>query len=283
MTVLEKILDTLWNYNDAAKSEALFKDLFSNEIGNQAEILTQIARAQGLQGKFDEAHKTLNEVERLEKDGRIQVRYLLERGRVYNSSKQGDKATSLFLEAYALGKSIGADFYTIDAAHMMAIAETSNQQLSWHETALELCETTTDDHAKKWLGSVTNNAAWTYHDLGRYEEALETFQKALAWHKQQGKPETIRIAKWSVARCLRSLGGYQEALEIQKRILAECEAGFIQDGYVYEELGECLLALDQENKAKPYFEKAHEFLTQDSWFVKNENVRLQRLKDLGFS
>jgi ATP/maltotriose-dependent transcriptional regulator MalT len=72
MTPLEKMLDTLWNYNDTAKSEVIFKDLLSNQIGDQAEILTQLARAQGLQGEFDEAHKTLDEIKHLLKDERIQ-------------------------------------------------------------------------------------------------------------------------------------------------------------------------------------------------------------------
>lgn len=275
-TALEKILYTLWNYNDAAKSEAIFRDLLLNKIGDEAEILTQIARAQGLQGNFDEAHQTLDEVERLPKDKRVQVRYLLERGRVFNSSQQRDKAKPLFLEAYELAKSISADFYSIDAAHMLAIVEPTELQLHWHEVCLELCEKTTDERAKKWLGSVTNNAGWTYHDLGSYEKALEVFQKALVWHEANGKPDTILIAKWSVARTLRSLEKYQEALEIQHRLLEEKQ----DDGYIYEELGECLLAIGQADEAKFYFAKAYEILAQDSWIVQNESSRLERLKTL---
>jgi tetratricopeptide (TPR) repeat protein len=277
MTALEKILETLWNYNNSEKSEAIFKDLLNNKIGDEAEILTQIARAQGLQRKFDEVHATLDEAEQLPKDERIRTRYLLERGRVFNSSSQRDKARPLFLEAYELAKSISADFYTIDAAHMMAIVESTEQQLHWHEVCLELCEKTTDERAKKWLGSVTNNAGWTYHDLGNYEKALQVFQKALAWHETNGKPDTILIAKWSVARTLRSLGNYQEALDIQRKLLEEKQ----DDGYIYEELGECLLALHQVDEAKAYFVKAYEVLSQDTWMVQNESQRLERLKNLG--
>lgn len=278
MTTIEKTLDDLWDYHDLAKSETLFRELLAKEPEHRAEILTQIARAQGLQGKFDEAHTTLDEVEHLPKDERIKVRCLLERGRVYNSANRHDKARPLFLEAYESAKSIRADFYAIDAAHMMAIVELLEQQISWHEKALELCETTPDERAKKWLGSITNNTAWTYHELGRFEEALGTFQKALVWQEANGKPDTIRIAKWSVARTLRSLQKYQEALEIQCELLEECEVNFIQDGYVYEELGECLLALEKSSEAKAYFAKAHEYLAQDPWFVQYESTRLERLK-----
>jgi tetratricopeptide (TPR) repeat protein len=133
-----------------------------------------------------------------------------------------------------------------------------------------------DERAKKWLGSITNNAGWTYHDLGRYEEALETFQKALVWQEANGNPETIRIAKWSIARTMRSLQNYQEATEIQQTLLAKEK----NDGYIYEELGECLLALGQTDEAKPYFAKAYEYLSQDPWFVQHEKERLERLSNL---
>jgi tetratricopeptide (TPR) repeat protein len=280
MTNLERTLDTLWDYYNPEKSENSFRALLAKDPEYRAEILTQIARAQSLQGKFDEAHATLDEAEHLTKDARIKVRCLLERGRAFNSANQRDKARPLFLEAYTLASNISADFYTIDAAHMIAIVEPLAEQIAWHEKALELCEATTDERAKKWLGSITNNTAWTYHDLGRFDEALETFQKALTWHEVNGKTDTIRIAKWSVARALRSLQRYQEALEIQRKLLEECETNFIQDGYVCEEIGECLLALKQNSEAKAHFAKAHEYLAQDPWFVKHESTRLERLEHL---
>jgi tetratricopeptide (TPR) repeat protein len=275
---MEHELEKQWNYNQAAETEQKFREFLTETLDNnaRAEVLTQIARAQGLQGKFDEAHKTLNEVEVLAKDERVKVRYLLERGRVFNSSNQRDKTSQLFLEAYDLAKSIGADFYTIDAAHMLAIVEPAEKQLHWYEVCLELCETSKDERAKRWFGSISNNAAWTYHDLGMYEKALETFQKALAWHEANGKLDTIRIARWSVARALRSLGKYQDALDIQHKLLREEQ----NDGYIYEELGECLLTLKKDNEAEPYFAKAYELLSQDSWFVRNESARLERLKTL---
>jgi hypothetical protein len=49
--------DKLWNFNDPAESERKFRALPPD-----AEVQTQIARAQGLQRKFDEAHKTLDAV-----------------------------------------------------------------------------------------------------------------------------------------------------------------------------------------------------------------------------
>ena len=200
----------------------------------------------------------------------------LERGRIYNSANQPDKARAFFLEAYHLAQNIKADFYEIDAAHMMAIIEPPQEQIIWHETCLEICQKTSDERAKKWIGSVSNNLGWTYHTMGRFENALGAFQKALEWQENNGKPKNIQIANWSIARTLRSLKRYQEALTIQKQLLAENEL----DGYVYEEVGECLLALGKPNEARPYFAKAHELLSQDTWFVENEKERLERLNTL---
>ena len=276
MTPIEQSLDILWNYHDPLESEKKFGELLKQEPNHQAEILTQIARAQGLQGKFEEAHTTLNSVKKSLSDKRINVRYLLERGRLYNSAKQQDKARPLFLEAYHLAKSIHTDFYEIDAAHMMAIIEPTQEQIIWHERCLELCEKTTDERTKKWQGSILNNAAWTFHDAGKFEEALEIFKKALVWQEQHGKPQSIHIAKWSVARCLRSLERFEEALDIQKRLVTEENP----DGYVYQELGECLMALGQLTEAKPYFTKAYELLSQDSWFAQHEKEKLERLSKL---
>ena len=53
------------------------------------------------------------------------------------------------------------------------------------------------------------------------------------------------------------------------------------DGYVYEELAECLYALGRLDEAKPYFRRAHELLSKDAWFVEGEAPRLARLAMLG--
>ena len=53
------------------------------------------------------------------------------------------------------------------------------------------------------------------------------------------------------------------------------------DGYVFEEIGECLLALKRADEARPYFAKAYEVLSKDSWLVEQESDRIKRLKRLG--
>jgi tetratricopeptide (TPR) repeat protein len=278
--------DQLWDYDNPAKTEHQFRQLLPEAaayLGLQIELLTQIARCQGLQGRFAEAHQTLDQVEaRLNEDlKREHIRYLLERGRVYNSAGAPDQARPLFLQAWEEGLVTGEDFHAIDAAHMLGIIEPPAKQLAWNERALDLAEKTPDPRAKKWPGSLHNNIGWTHFDQGRYDQALAAFQQALQWRQIEGDLQKIRIARWCVARVLRTIDRIEEALAIQQALLKELEQAAEQDGYVREELGECLLTLGQQQEARPHFAAAYDLLAQDPWLVKNELARLTRLAQLG--
>lgn len=284
MTIIN--FDDLWDYNQPAITEARFREVLpqvADEPALQAELLTQIARAQGLQRKFDEAHATLDQAQTKLDTAlvRVQIRYLLERGRVFNSSSQVTAARPLFLEAWETAKAAGEDFHAIDAAHMMGIIEPPTEQRQWNQLALALTEQTTDPRAKKWLGSLSNNMGWSYFAEGDYPAALDCFTKALAARAAQGNAEQIRIAHWCMAKTQRMLGQVQEALATQEALLAETQQLGEPDGYVYEELGECYLALQQTAQATLHFAQAYALLSQDAWLVANEGDRLARLQTLG--
>ncbi len=279
--------DTLWNYDDPAATERQFRQLLpaaeaQGDKSYLAQLLTQIARAQGLHRLFEDAHQTLDVVSKLLTDDlqTAHVRYQLERGRVLNSSSKSDQARAFFMEAWEQAKRIHEDFYAVDAAHMLAIVSPSDEQMQWNLKALALAESSPQPRAHKWIGSLYNNIGWTYHDLKQYEEALAIFEKALQWRKEQGEPTTIRVAKWCIARTLRSLGRTQEALDQQLALLAEHQAAGTTDGYVSEEIAECLFELGRSDEARSYFTQAYTELSKDVWLVENEAARLERLKDL---
>jgi tetratricopeptide (TPR) repeat protein len=281
-------LDSLWAYNDPAGTEAKFRELLpraaaSPDRSYHVQLLTQIARTQGLQRSFEEAHRTLDTVEgMLTEDLPVaKVRYLLERGRIHNSSNQPETAKPFFLEAWEYGIAKGLDYYALDAAHMMAIAEPPERQLEWAERAMGLAEETQDERAGRWLGPLYNNTGWTYHDLGKYDRALELFEKSLAWRQEQKDEKGTRIAWWTIARTYRSLGRLEEALEIQRRLEQEIEAkGIDEDGYVFEEIAECLLLMGKDDEARAYFGRAYDLLSEDPWLQANEAARLSRLREL---
>lgn len=278
--------DSLWDYSKPDATELKFREVFaelSQDDPSALELLTQIARAQGLQRKFEEAHETLDIVEKeLKEDAsRAKVRYLLERGRAFNSSGNADRARPLFEQAEEMAAQLSEDSYAVDAIHMLAILASAPQSLTLNLRAIGVAESSAQEKACNWLGSLYNNTGWSYHDLGDFESALEMFQKAEAWHGSKGRVNERRIAKWTVARTLRSMNRSEESLSVQLELVREFESADEKDGYVFEEVGECLLALNRMEEAQPYFAEAYQLLSQDHSLAEQESVRLQRLKQLG--
>jgi tetratricopeptide (TPR) repeat protein len=279
-------IDSLWDYQKPADSEARFRELLSQVPTNSEyylELLTQIARAQGLQGKYSEAHATLDAVlERLtERDVLARTRYLLERGRVLNSSGKPSEGKPFFVQAWEIASSAGLDFYAVDAGHMIAIVENGENQIAWNYRALEMASASKDPRTRRWIGGLYNNLGWTYFDRQDYDKALELFQEALAAREDQQDLREIRIAKWCVAKTLRYLNRVPEALEQQQALLKEWEKTGTKPGYVYEEIGECMLTLGRRDESMTFFVRAYEELARDPWLAEHEGARLQRLLDLG--
>jgi len=281
-------IDSVWDFDHPDASEAAFAALLplaraSGDPDYLAQLLTQVARAEGLQMKFDHASKTLDEAEAMitAETPTARVRLLLERGRVLNSSKRREESKPFFLEAWDLARETGAGGLAVDAAHMLGIVERGDASVAWNEKAIAYAEGSNDPKARRWLGSLYNNLGWTWHDGGDAERALGLFQKALAAREAEGEPGLIRIARWCVARALRSLGKLDEALSIQRRLLAENEAAGAPDGYVHEEIGEILLARGDETGAGPHFAAAWKVLSEDPWLRRDETARLERMRRLG--
>jgi tetratricopeptide (TPR) repeat protein len=242
-TMSPEEIDQLWDYQHPDTSESRFRALLSDpslEPSSRAEILTQIARAQGLQGNFDTGHHTLDEAESLLLPGasRFRARSLLERGRLHNSAGAPETAKPLFLAALELATKTKEDFYAIDAAHMLGIIGTPVHQIFWNRHALDLTHNSLDPRAKRWLAPITNNLAWTLFDTADYPAALDLFTQSLNHHQLTGNAQNIRIAKWSIAKTLRHLNRLDESLAIQRALKDELTTLGETDPYVDEELVE---------------------------------------------
>jgi tetratricopeptide (TPR) repeat protein len=229
-------IDTLWDFDDPAESERRFLDAAQSSRGLDGEILlTQLARAVGLQGRFDEAHALLDELPD-DEDEELRVRVLLERGRVLNSS--GDPGASLpeFSAALEAAENERFEHLAIDALHMLAIVAAPPDQDALNSRALELASTAADPRARQWRASLLNNMGWTAFDRGELDAALRLFKAALAAREEQGKAPEIVIARWCIARTLREMGRAREALEIQLQIADELRAAGKSDRYVDDEI-----------------------------------------------
>ncbi len=279
----------LWDFSDPAASQARFREaevraMKVGDEGRRMALLTQHARAMGLQKRFDDAHVLLDDVEQSLSDldeehrGRVRVRLLLERGRVLNSSGKREQARPVFEQAWREAVSIQLDALAVDAAHMVAIASgAGNEAIEWNHRAIELADSSSDPRARRWRGSLHNNLGWTHHDRGDYESAMQHFEQALAARLEQNQPREARIARWCVGRCLRSMNRIDEALAQQMQLRDELQRAGEKDGFVHEEIAECLHALGRSDEAGPHFAVAHEQLKDDPWI---EPARLARLAEL---
>ncbi len=282
---LSSELLALWNFGDPAESERRFRALLLRveaEPEAAAIVTTQIARAQGLQRNFDEAHATLDAVaaQPAASGARVAVRLALERGRVVRSAGEPGASRPHFASAFARAGQAGEDALAVDAAHMLAIVETDPAlQATWNERALALADGSSDPLARRWRASLLNNMGWTCQGEGRFDEALALFERALVAREERGDAGSIRGARWCVARVLRSLGRVDEALAAQQVLNdAIVAAGAPADGFVFEEIAECLVALGRAREAGPWFARAHAELVRDPWFVAAEPERLARMQ-----
>lgn len=241
-------IDALWDFTDPAGSERRLRDAaarLDEDSPAAAEIATQIARALGLQERYADADLILDAVERRLPPGagRLRARYLLERGRVLNSSGHPDRARPLFLEALGVALQAAQDFYAVDAAHMAAIASTGDDQLEWNRRGIVMAAASSDPRARGWKASLLNNLGWALHERGERSEAQRCFDEALEVRIEQGNAHRIRHARWAVAYGLRSLGRVEEALRIQLELQAELARDGLEDQDVVDEINACREAL----------------------------------------
>jgi tetratricopeptide (TPR) repeat protein len=190
-------LRATWDFNDVDASRQRFRAQLEKETTDvgRAEVLTQLARADGLQDRFAEGERLLDEAAELAGgEALIRARIDLERGRLRRSSGDAEASLPLFEASFEDALAIPHEFIAVDAAHMAAIAAPDFEtRMAWSERAIALAQTSDDPDVTYWLGSLFNNVGWDYFDAGEYETALDWFERALA-EREKRPNEADRIA-----------------------------------------------------------------------------------------
>jgi tetratricopeptide (TPR) repeat protein len=202
MTLDQSTLDHLWDFQDPAASEAAFRRALADPAYDgveRAELTTQLGRAIGLQGRFEEADALLDSVS-AEQDPTIAVRVLLERGRVLNSAGHVAMAVPLFEQAAELGELLGEEFLAADAFHMLAIADDGHAE-SWARAGIEYAAGAHSPRAQRWCVSLHGNLGWHLLDAGHAHRALVEFQLAEQWAERIGTPEQAAWAREGIEAC----------------------------------------------------------------------------------
>jgi tetratricopeptide (TPR) repeat protein len=222
----------LWDFNDPVGSEGRFRAAAQGRPSPEAEAwATQVARALGMQERYDEGHAVLDAIR--SEAHEVRCRVALERGRLWRSAGDADAARPCFESAAELAP---ADSLRIDAWHMLALVLPRPESTDLTHRALETARASAEPAARAWEASLLNNLGMEHADAGDFAAALPVFEQALAVRRTGGDAEAIRIARWMVAWSLRNLGRTDEALTIQRELAAELEAAGLDDPYVREEL-----------------------------------------------
>ena len=278
-------IDGLWDYDDPAASESRFRAAASAAADaagatDRAVLLTQVARALGLQRRFDEATEVLDSIPDAG-DPEVRVRVLLERGRVLNTSGSPEAARPLFEQAFELASAAGFEHLAVDSLHMVAIVAPADEQTSLNEQALALASAATDSRAREWRASLLNNLGWTRFDGGDYGAALALFEDAVTERERLGKARELQIARWCVGRTLRALGRTEEALALQVSLADKNSRTWVSDSFVEEEIGECLVELGRAEEARNHFTEAANLLEAAGAGEQPDPERLARLRTAG--
>jgi tetratricopeptide (TPR) repeat protein len=246
-------LGPLWDFADLSATEERLCAQLVTEVDDagRAEVLTQLARVEGLRSDFDACERLLTQAEALAGSSDVvRIRIDLERGRKLRSSGEGAAALPLFEAAFDRASASGHWFLAADAAHMAAIAD-EGVAGEWTERGLELAEAEPD--AAYWTGPLLNNLGWRYYERGEYESALAAFERALAVREQDpDRPAEVEIARYAVGKTLRVLGRAEEAAPLLEQCIANSEPDF----YFHEELSEVYKALGRDDEAAQQAELA---------------------------
>ena len=227
-------LRDLWDFNDPQESERRFRAAASDAA--QPELaLSQVARAVGLQRRFDEAADLLAHLDR--SDPEVDVRVDLENGRIARDTDRTEAAHRYFGTAADKAERAGLQEPLIDALHMLALVSDQPARDELHQRALATARTANDPAARRWEASLLNNIGMDHADAGNFDAALPHFEAALAARRAlDPDPERVLVARWMVAWALRNLGRSDEALDIQRQLKAELTQRNQQDAYVDEEI-----------------------------------------------
>jgi len=238
-------VSALWEFEDPAGSEARFRSAADRATGAERDILlTQVARALGLQDRFAEAHEVLDGIR--PGDPEAAVRLELERGRLYRSSGEASRARPWFAAAALQARAAGLAALHLDALHMQALVTDGDEQVALTREAIAIARSSDDPAARDWDASLLNNLGMIFADAGDFASALPAFEDALAARERIGEPGNIRIARWMVAWALRNLGRREEALGMQRGLRRELAAAGAHDPYVDEELALLESAADEK-------------------------------------
>lgn len=216
-------------------------------------------------------------------------RYLGVRGRFEWKDDDLAQATDTFRDMYDYCLQHGLHERAVDAAHMVAITGTADEQEQWAHKGIAAAEAGGLD---RWLGPLWNNLAVTCDEQHRYEEALDAYLKARHYHWKVGDEQAKLLADWAVGKTYRRLRQYETALQWLRPTLAWSERLYAEQprpecgewvGLCCWDLGEIAAARDDRQAALEDLQRARtllEAVQMSDWDPQGWQELTRRLADL---
>jgi tetratricopeptide (TPR) repeat protein len=275
-------LRPLWDFDDLDETERRLRAQLEAEESEdgRAEVVTQLARVEGLGGDFERADALVDDAAAHAESDVARARVDLERGRIRRSSGDRDAARPLFESAYTGALAAGQFFMAADAAHMVAlVAPDHDGFVDWTTRGIALADTQED--ASYWLGPLLNNLGWEHYEAGEYALALDAFERALAAREREPEKEAaIEIARYAVGKTLRALERADEAIPLLETAVAWAARVDRPDGWFHEELAEEYAAVGRSDDAREQARLAIPLLEADDPSLADDEERRTRLAAL---
>jgi tetratricopeptide (TPR) repeat protein len=275
-------LRPLWDFDDLDETERRLRAQLEAEESEdgRAEVVTQLARVEGLGGDFERADALVDDAAAHAESDVARARVDLERGRIRRSSGDRDAARPLFESAYTGALAAGQFFMAADAAHMVAlVAADRDGFVDWTSRGIALADTQED--ASYWLGPLLNNLGWEHYEAGEYALALDAFERALAAREREPEKEAaIEIARYAVGKTLRALERADEAIPLLETAVAWAARVDRPDGWFHEELAEEYAAVGRSDDAREQARLAIPLLEADDPSFADDEERRTRLAAL---
>ena len=279
-------LRPLWSFDDLDSTEERLRTQLAAETSDdgRAEVLTQLARVEGLRGDFDTGDQLVRDAEALAGSSKVAAaRIDLERGRLRRSSGKVGDALPLFEKAFGTALDTGHYFIAADAAHMAALAAPDRDGfVAWTQRGIELAEA--QEGAAYWLGPLLNNLGWEHFDAGEPKPALDAFERALrARERDPEDGDGLALARYAVGKAMRALGRSEEAIPLLEQSVAWAEGESSPDGWFHEELAEEYAAAGRDTEAREQARLALPLLLEADPGFDADEKRADRLRALASS
>lgn len=279
--------DSVFNSGNYEGSRSLYEEAVKlaeadTNHSDLAEAYSMIARCYLITDKKEEGRHWIDKAGAVASEEQPEgwSRYLGVRGRFQWQDKEMGAATETFKDMYEYCSRHKLHSRAIDAAHMVAITGTPEQQVEWGLKGIKQAE---KGDLGGWLGPLWNNLGWTYEDQKQYDKCLEAYTKAREYHYKHGTDRNKAVADWAVGHAHRLLGNTTEAVKWLNPLVPKFEemndGEFI--GLTHLELGMIELQRENYKPALNHFQIAEQRLKEagmPDWDPDGYNEILENMK-----